>query len=193
MRPATSSRIARFLAACAISAAGIAPCVAGPLLSAPPGQSTFAFDVAAVHPAGLNPATGAFVDVFTFSLASDASLAATALYFGDEIEGFSAQLSGAGGLNRVGINTALGAGTAFLNGLFADILAAGDYEIRVSGNDVFRDTAAPYSLTLAVGPQTRAIVHNVAEPAAQALLLAALCGLAWQRQRPRCKRAMQQA
>jgi hypothetical protein len=187
--------IGRPLAALALFAACSAAAVAAPLLSAPPGTSTAAFDVAAIHPANLNATSGAFIDVFAFSLAGSASATATALYYGDEIEGFGAQLYGGAGLIASGVNAGVGApaALAFMNSIFGAELEAGDYEIRISGTDLYRDNAAPYSLTLAVGPATRLTASQVPEPATFALMLAAMLLLACHRQQRQAARARRSA
>lgn len=178
------SRVAQFtrhLIAPAVLAAGCAlPLVADatPVLSASSANSTYAFDISAVH----ELAIGAFTDVYKFRLDSDVSLRSTSLYFSSDITNFVAELHAPSGRIATGISILAGApqDEAYVNSILISSLAGNtDYEIRISGIDQWGDFGSPYSLSLRVGPVLfhQLTATSVPEPPTFLLLAAALLAI----------------
>lgn len=183
--------IARLLRSAVVAtlAAVVSPAAVAVVLAAPPGDATHTFDVAATHSI-IDSESGEFLDSYLFSLASPLSAAATAIYFNGDIEGFAAGLYGSAGLIATGAEAGLGAHpqnpVSYMNTIYVGSLQAGDYELRISGFDVYQDVVDPYSLTISVAPlasANRPGVLQVSEPASIALVLTSLLALTIRRSR----------
>jgi len=67
-----------------------------------------------------------------------------------------------------------------MNTIYVGSLLAGDYELRVTGFDIYQDVADPYSLTVSVAPLStiaRNADSQLPEPGSAALVLIALLAL----------------
>ena len=186
-------QFARFVALLTLATATLSPSASATPVTLS-GNLPIWFDVGAAHVV-TNPQSGAFHDIFNFSIATESSIAVSALFFNGDINGFTATLLGPSGMlatgHTVGSGGSLQNPLAYASTIFVGQLVTGSYEIQISGLDLVYleepDPFAPYTLSVAAGapvaPGVQAAAGMVAEPTSSMLVLTALLVLARRRRR----------